>query len=962
MYRLSCLILFLFMSLEVIVAQTKPSGSTAPSIKPKTPSVIPIDPPKESDSWSSLSLGVCGVDVFQKQNPTYDGRGTIVCILDDGVDIGIAGLLKTSEGKTKVFDVQDMSGTGDVIYKEAKREADKIIFGGKDVLRGLSTLNISSIDGKYYYGVLPELRFQNGLDDLNFNGSDSDSFGVLVYQDRPDHYVAVVDGEGDHDISNESVLTTYRESQSTFRFRAAKDAKKSDGRYLTGAVNIHSKENRINLYFADGGHGTHVAGIAAGCGIGGQQGFNGVAPGAEFVALKFSDNTMSGVTTSGSMKQSYEYVITLAKETGKPVIANMSFGIGSEIEGQSVMDQWLDSVLDANPDVTVCISGSNDGPGLSNIGLPGSSRNVITSAAILPDDTGRDLYGVNMSKSVVWDFSSRGGELAKPDIATPGTAISTVPDYVGNDRYNGTSMASPYTTGFCSALISAMIQKYPGYKPNAYLVKRSLQLSARPIEGLTFLDQGAGVPDLSTAFKILSGWYLGKDAPKEYKIDVQIGNTSQHGSAAYYRNGFFPKNGDRTVFTLTPIISCLANRDAMVSFNAYVLKTDAPWLSTVQSTVYRRGTGSFAVNVHYDELKLRSPGVYTGKVIGYPKGKKNSYPEFELWNTVIIPNRFSLENNYKVTTSPIAINKEHIHRQFFVIPPACIGLKVQLSANSDGASADAIIVNNDGRTFNRVSLKKNSPDRSVASIISRDKNLEGVVEIVLKSGLTDDDAPDGKVELSVEPIVLEVRKDWITKGNDSSITIALHLVNGSKELTFTPEFSIKGFERFIDTLLVKTDEFTYPFKQIASESGAAFSFTLEREGYNQYTDIGLQILKSSGSSVANGAFDERESATRVLFSDKDTNVYRLYFKGGLADPERSNTTRLNIQELRTVKQNVTSAITPSGKITLSPEQSVDIRLRFKDTRNPALNVLSGVGELKLKIIGLAEEVVMPIQF
>lgn len=954
---LTFLIFFLFISLELAVAQTRPTGSGAPS----TPSKSAEEQTKESSSWSFLSLGVCGVDGFQKQNPTYDGRGTIVCILDDGVDIGITGLLKTSEGKTKVIDVQDMSGTGDVAYSEAKREGDKILINGKEVLRGVLS-SINSYDGKYYYGVLPEVRYQNGLDDINFNGSDSDFFGILIYQDRADHFVAIVDGEGDSDLSNESVLTNYRELQSTFRFRATEDAKKSDGRYLTGAVNIHPKENRINLYLADGGHGTHVAGIAAGCGIGGQQGFNGVAPGAELVALKFSDNTMGGVTTSGSMKRAYEYVVKLARETGKPVIANMSFGIGSEIEGQSVMDLWLDSVLDANPDVTVCISGSNDGPGLSNIGLPGSSRNVITSAAILPDETGRDLYGVNMSKSVVWDFSSRGGELAKPDIATPGTAISTVPDYVGNDRYNGTSMASPYTTGFCSALISAMIQKYPGYKPNSYLVKRALQISAKPIEGMTFLDQGAGVPDLSVAFKLLSGWHLNNDAPKQYKIEVPVGNSVGKGTAAYYRNGYFPKNGERTVFTVTPITSGAVGREQMTSFNAYDIKVDAPWLSTVQSTVYRRGTGAFNVNVRYDESKLRLPGIYTGKVLGYPKGKKNSYPEFELWNTVIIPNRFSHENNFRVTTAPISVRKEHVHREFFAIPPACIGVKIQLKAKTDGSVADAIIVNNDGRTFGRISLKKNSADGTATTIISRDEDLEGVMEIVVNSGLSDDDATESNVELSVEAMVMEVTKEWQAINADGSISIALHVINGSKEVTFTPDFTIKGFERVIDTVLEKTDEFVYPFKRLSNETSAYFSVVLERAEYNQYTDIGLQILKASNASVSNGGFDERESATRVLFTENDTNSYRLFFKGGLADPDRNNTTRLNIQEVRGVKQTVSAAITPSGKITLAPEESIDLRLRFKDTRRAALNGLTGVGELSLKVVGLSDEITIPVRF
>lgn len=959
MLRIFYLILFLFIYLGVGIAQTRPPVNPRPSVSGSSQIGVVTDTVKSADSWSLLSLGACGVDVFQKKHPAFDGRGTIICILDDGVDIGIEGLVKTSEGTAKVFDVQDFSGTGDVSYKQALRDGDNIVYDGQIVLRGVSELNIASIDSRYFYGVLPERRFQNGIDDLNFNGSDSDYFGVLIFEDRVGHFSAVVDGEGDHDISNEQILSTYRESRTTFRFRAGSNAKKNDGRYLTGAVNIYPQQQKINLYFADGGHGTHVAGIAAGCAIGSQDGFNGVAPGAEIVAIKFSDNTMGGVTTSGSMKRSYEYVLNLAKETGKPVIANMSFGIGSEIEGQSVMDKWLDSALHANPEVTICISASNDGPGLSNIGLPGSSRSVITSAAILPDDTGRDLYGVQMTKPVVWDFSSRGGELAKPDIATPGTAISTVPDYVGNDRYNGTSMASPYTAGFCSALISAMIQKFPDYKPNAYLVKRALQLSATPIEGMTFLDQGAGVPDLASSFGILSAWHRDNNAPKEYSVTVPVQGALTHGSAAFYRNGNFPKNGDRTVFTVTPKSNGSPKRDELTGFNAYTLVSDAPWLSPVQTTVYRRGMGSFDVNVRYDESKLLAPDIYTGKVLGYPKGKKNAYPEFEFWNTVIVPHRFSQENNFRAVIPKIDIKKERIHREFFAVPPACIAVKVQLRAISEGASADAIVVNADGRTFDRVSLNRNSLDGTATNVISYRQDIDGVIEIVVKSGLQDDDDLQSDVELIVEPVIAHVQKEWMTVNNDSLMTLSLHIVNGAKDLTFTPEFSIHGYERFIDTALVNTDEFTYPFHQFTTESSSLFTCMLEREGYNQYTDIGLQILKASDVSIANTAFDQRQCSARVLFGSNDTNSYRLYFKGGLANPAIKNKTQLTIREMRTLKARIPSVITPAGKLTLEPTESLDIRIRCKDIcREP--QSYTPIGELSLKIDGLDKEVIIPI--
>ena len=283
-------------------------------------------------------------------------------------------MLETSEGKKKIIDVQDFAGTGDLYWQSAERDGDKLNLNGKTLLTGFDKINAKAFDGKYFFTNLPEDRFQNGLGDLNFNEKKNDNFGVVIFQDAKDHWSAIVDGDADGSVADEKILSNYKEHQHVFRFRSADRDEENDGRYLTGAVNIFPDEKRINLYFADGGHGTHVAGIAGGNRIDGQTGFNGVAPGAEMIALKFADNTMDGVTVSGSMKRAYEYVIKVAQETGKPVIVNMSFGIGSEIEGRSVMDEWLDSLLDAHPEVTVCISAGNDGPGISNIGLPGSAR------------------------------------------------------------------------------------------------------------------------------------------------------------------------------------------------------------------------------------------------------------------------------------------------------------------------------------------------------------------------------------------------------------------------------------------------------------------------------------------------------------------------------------------------------------------------------------------------------------
>ena len=55
---------------------------------------------------------------FIKANPNYDGRGVVVGILDTGVDPAAAGLQQCPDGRPKVIDVVDCSGSGDVHLSE----------------------------------------------------------------------------------------------------------------------------------------------------------------------------------------------------------------------------------------------------------------------------------------------------------------------------------------------------------------------------------------------------------------------------------------------------------------------------------------------------------------------------------------------------------------------------------------------------------------------------------------------------------------------------------------------------------------------------------------------------------------------------------------------------------------------------------------------------------------------------
>ena len=399
--------------------------------------------------WSQLSLSTCKVDAYREAHPKHDGRGIVIAILDTGVEMDVAGLKETTTGEVKVIDVQDFSTQGDVEVKRAiwSENEDKIVHYDKDGAPQLympPRVNQRPAGTTVWFGQLKEKTFRNSsVPDINDNGEKDDIFGVCVISrddGTDDDAVCFVDTDGDRDFSDEKALKNYKIAYDKFTF--PRDKKEKQTEPLTIAVNLFVKKQKAVFHFDDGGHGTHVAGIAAGHRIQNQDGFDGVAPGAKVISLKIGHNSLAGgATTTGSKKKAFEYAARYAREHDVTVVCNLSYGIGSEREGHSDIDKFLDKLLRKNPNLVFCTSAGNAGPGVSSVGTPAAAHTVISVGALLAVDTAQDVRAERITDPQLTQFSSRGGELAKPDIATPGMTTSTVPHWnERGDFYQGTSM------------------------------------------------------------------------------------------------------------------------------------------------------------------------------------------------------------------------------------------------------------------------------------------------------------------------------------------------------------------------------------------------------------------------------------------------------------------------------------------------------------------------------------------
>jgi PGF-pre-PGF domain-containing protein len=193
--------------------------------------------------------------------------------------------------------------------------------------------------------------------------------------------------------------------------------------------------------YDDHGHGTHVAGIAAGTG-GNSKKFRGVAPGSKLVGVKVLDEYGSG--TFSDVIMGIEWTVQNKQRYGINVI---SMSLGANVNGDGTTPVEIAATTAVEQGINFVVAAGNAGPGANSVGIPASAKNVISVGA------------VNNDKEIA-SFSSRGptkdGRI-KPEVVAPGVSISapaanSVDEYI---VYSGTSMATPFVSGVV-ALIHEM--------------------------------------------------------------------------------------------------------------------------------------------------------------------------------------------------------------------------------------------------------------------------------------------------------------------------------------------------------------------------------------------------------------------------------------------------------------------------------------------------------------------------
>lgn len=129
------------------------------------------------------------------------------------------------------------------------------------------------------------------------------------------------------------------------------------------------------------GHGTHVAGIAAGNGRASGGRYRGVAFESNLLVVKLQEvrSGRSGISETARLMEAVDFCIRFAMERNQPLALNLSYGTREGAHnGRSLLETYLDAVA-VMAKCVICVGTGNDGVGRTHAGgrlLPDEATEV----------------------------------------------------------------------------------------------------------------------------------------------------------------------------------------------------------------------------------------------------------------------------------------------------------------------------------------------------------------------------------------------------------------------------------------------------------------------------------------------------------------------------------------------------------------------------------------------------------
>lgn len=605
-----------------------------------------------------LPKGETGVLKILKDHPEYDGRGIKVAIFDSGVDPGAEGLGRTSDGRLKVIDLVDATGSGDIaISKEASVDGGEVvgltgrrltlpkgIDDGASVRLGMKAawelfpsalvsrlkkeraetfraehkkIEVSVRQDSALSKKEREVRLKELASAMKGYKDPGPIFDCVVYQDGK-HWRVLVDIDEDGNLAEEKALADYRHEQEHASF--------GEQAQLNYTVTLDDAGRGLAIVVPANMHGTHVAGIV-GAFYEGEPDLNGLAPGVQIVSVKIGDTRLGGMETGSAVIRGLE----VARAHGCQLI-NMSYGEPTRLPNRGRVLEKINELVYEHGVIFVSSAG-NAGPALSTLGAPGgTTSSVIGVGAYVTPAMMKAGYAMRRTHpDLAYTWSSRGpakdGSLGV-SVCAPGGAYSPVPAYtlLRNQHANGTSMSSPNACGSLAVLLAGLEAEDIAYSPSS--VKRVIEHTAEPLDQEEVFAEGQGLLRVDRALELLR-----EDAvPTEPRYSVRVpGRDNARG--LYLRESYDTEAAQTFSVSVTPVFRKETLNESKLQFNQRLrLESSVAWATCPDYLFLTHRRSSFLLDT---DPALLPPGVHVGEVLAFDDARDEAGPLFRFPMTVI---------------------------------------------------------------------------------------------------------------------------------------------------------------------------------------------------------------------------------------------------------------------------------------------------------------------------------------
>ena len=246
------------------------------------------------------------------------------------------------------------------------------------------------------------------------------------------------------------------------------------------------------------GHGTMVAGIAAGSG----SDFPGVSQGSPIVSVRVAD--ANGESMESDVIAAANWVLANKDTYGIKVVNISMAGTSPASFRFDPLDQAVEKLWFSGVVVVAAAGNFGTGAPVDMSAAPGNDPFIITVGALDQNQTADPLDDTVAPWSA---FGHTADGFSKPDISAPGrylmmpvpmdsTIANAVPDRVLMPGYmwmSGTSFAAPVVSGAAAQLLA----QHPDWTPDQ--VKGALMLTATYLSGAQSTSAGVGEVDAASA-------------------------------------------------------------------------------------------------------------------------------------------------------------------------------------------------------------------------------------------------------------------------------------------------------------------------------------------------------------------------------------------------------------------------------------------------------------------------------